>query len=195
MEFACFDFFYFSLRDQLQRAKLKVWNNKWWMVYDFNKNEEKPNWSLMEQEEVPKLLRLECTSISPDELAMDCVIPVSLGSRAWPHEETCFILFLPQLDDALLEEYLNKVSKTDGWHLCRARSTLITEERARALFAWTKEPLVTRCKDKEVAGVQLCGENIHAEVEASLSGTMRLIPKSEVGALSKTFFETWKDEV
>ena len=33
MQFACFDFNYFSLRGQMARAGLKPWNNKWWMVY------------------------------------------------------------------------------------------------------------------------------------------------------------------
>mmetsp|Transcript_17705 Transcript_17705/g.41564 ORF Transcript_17705/g.41564 Transcript_17705/m.41564 type:complete len:191 (+) Transcript_17705:136-708(+) len=43
MQFACFDFGYFSLRQQLDRAGLKLWNNKWWQIYDFNKNEDRPD--------------------------------------------------------------------------------------------------------------------------------------------------------
>lgn len=34
MQFACFDFNYFSLRGQMASAGLKPWNNKWWMIYD-----------------------------------------------------------------------------------------------------------------------------------------------------------------
>ncbi|CAJ1413616.1 unnamed protein product [Effrenium voratum] len=69
MQFACFDFNYFSLRGQMTRAGLKPWNNKWWMVYDFNKNEDKPNWSLLDQAEASRLLNLEkCPSIAQEEL-------------------------------------------------------------------------------------------------------------------------------
>merc|ERR1719235_1866517 len=77
MQFACFDFFYFSLKDQFRKAGLKVWNNKWWMIHDFNKNIQDPNWSLFPQDDVAGMLRIaQCTAIASDEQSMDKVVPV-----------------------------------------------------------------------------------------------------------------------
>lgn len=205
MQFACFDFFYFSFRDQVERAGLKVWNNKWWQVYDFNRNEDKPNWSLLPQDKAQSLVRIDrCSCISEDELAMDVVVPVTLGSRPWPTQESCFVLFLPGPDFAnLLEAFLAKAVKSEGWSLCRSRSTRLMEKRLKQLFAWTKEPFAAQCKGKEVAGAEVCGAGIHAQVMEAFTNTglasgarsIAVVPQAETPLLAKTFFETWKDEV
>ncbi|CAE8649542.1 unnamed protein product, partial [Polarella glacialis] len=119
MKFACFDFNYFSLRGQLNQAGLKLWNNKWSQVYDFNKNSTNPNWSLLPQEEVPKLLNLKAVAgiVSPEELQNDRAVPVTLGSRPRPSPESCFVVFLPD-SEAFVEAFLAKATKTEGWILC-----------------------------------------------------------------------------
>jgi len=123
MQFACFDFFYFSLREQIAKAGLKVVNNKWWQIYDFTKDDAKPNWRLLPEDQVAGLLRTsQCTSLSPEELTMDRIIPVTLGSRPAPSQETCFVMFLPD-QEALVDAFMSKASKTEGWTLCRTRST------------------------------------------------------------------------
>lgn len=204
MQFACFDFCYFSLRAQLTQAGLNVWNNKWWLVYDFNKNPDRPNWSLLSQDEVPQLLRIErCSSIAPDELTMERVVPLTLGSRPWPCEETCFAVFLPGAD-AYVDAFLARVEKTPGWELCRTRSTLLAEDRLKSLLSWTKESkLAGQCRGREVTGVQICGPGVFGQAREALTTTglaagckmIRLVPEAEATALGKAFFEVWKDEV
>merc|ERR1712232_1421687 len=89
-------------------------------------------------------------TVSEDELQMDKAIPITLGSRPWPFQESCFVFFLPE-SDAYVEAFLSKVAKTDEWVLCRTRSSVLGEDRLKSLFGWTKEPkLPGRCKGKEV---------------------------------------------
>mmetsp|Transcript_82307 Transcript_82307/g.145927 ORF Transcript_82307/g.145927 Transcript_82307/m.145927 type:complete len:354 (+) Transcript_82307:94-1155(+) len=202
MQFACFDFFYFSLREQFKKAGLPVVNNKWWQIHDFNKNDGNPNWSLLPQEEVPNLLRTSaCTSITAEELAMDRVVPVTLGSRSWPHAETCFVIFLPQ-SEVLVETFLGKACKTEGWSLCRARATVLCEERLKTLLAWTKERgLEKKCKGQEITGIEVCGAGVSQQVPVVLgemagnSKCIRIVPEPVKDAYAKAFFEVWKDEI
>lgn len=207
LQFACFDFVYFSLREQIAQANLKLWNNKWWQIHDFNENLDNPNWSLLAVDEVPSLLRAEqCAGISAEELAMDRVVPVTLGSRPrrWgePEGESCFIVFLPQSDE-FVEAFLARVGRTEEWTLCRTRAAVLSEERAKTLFSWTKEKsLVSRCKGQEVVGVEVCGFHINEEVQTVLTTTglsigsrsIRVIPQ-RLGTLAEAFFEVWKDEI
>ncbi|CAE7526954.1 Rp2 [Symbiodinium sp. CCMP2456] len=203
MQFACFDFNYFSLRGQMARAGLKPWNNKWWMVYDFNKNEDKPNWGLLNQDEASSLLRLEACAavVTPEELENERVVPITLGSRPWPTKETCFVVFLPD-SETLVEAFLSKA--TAKWAICRARSMVLQEEQLKTFFAWAKEPkLASKCKGQEMTGIQVCGQDVQKQVQDALNLTgmatgaknIRIIPEKETEALAKSFFETWKDEV
>lgn len=204
MAFACFDFNYFSLRGQMANAGLKPWNNKWWMVYDFNKNEEKPNWSLLPQEEASSLLKIEnCHGlITPEELENESVVPITLGSRPWPSKETCFIVFLPD-SEPLIEAFLSK-ALASKWAICRTRVVRLQEEQLKTLFAWAKEPkLVLRCKGCEVVGMQVCGDHIQKQVQDTLALTglatgaknIRVVPDKDTDTLATHFFQTWKDEV
>jgi protein XRP2 len=204
MQFACFEFNYFSLRAQLSEAQLNVWNNKWWMVYDFNKNSEKPNWNLLPKEEVQTLLRPDrCTSLAEEELNQERAVPVTLGSREWPSAETCFMIFLPGAD-AYIGTVLTKVEATEGWELCRARSTLLEVDRLKSLLSWTKESkLPGQCQGKELTGAQICGPGICEQMPEVLSSTgleagsklIRIVPSAQAAALAKAFFEVWKDEI
>lgn len=202
MQFGCFDFSYFTLRQQMSSAGLKLWNNKWWQIYDFNKNADRPNWSLMPESEVPTLLRLEACAgaISAEEAAMDRVVPLTLGSRPRPSQESCFVVFLPD-SDSYIEEFL-AAAMTAGWALARTRCAPLPEERAKQLFAWTKEPkLPAQCKGKEVTGIEVCGSGVAQAVQAllgareGLAKATRLVPEQETASLARDFFDTWKDEV
>lgn len=204
VQFACFDFVYFSLREQIAKANLTLWNNKWWQIHDFNQNQENPNWSLLPEADVPSLLRAEeCAGMAAEELAMDRVVPVTLGCRPRPVEESCFVVFLPQSDE-FVEAFLARASKTEGWTLCRARSTVLSEDRIKSLFSWTKEKnMASRCKGQELVGVEVCGVNITDAVQKVLTTTglsigsrnIRVIPKELAATLAKAFFEVWKDDI
>ncbi|CAK9019500.1 Protein XRP2 [Durusdinium trenchii] len=203
MQFACFDFNYFSLRGQMASAGLKPWNNKWWMIYDFNKNEEKPNWSLLPQEEAGRLLNVEAAGvITPEELENESVVPLTLGSRPWPSKETCFIVFMPD-SEAFIEAFLSK-SLASKWAIARTRVVRLQDDQLKTLFTWAKEPkLLGRCKGEEITGIQVCGENIQKQVQDALALTglatgaknIRVIPQKDTEALATHFFQTWKDEV
>jgi protein XRP2 len=204
MQFACFDFFYFSLAEQIASSGLKVVNNKWWQIHDFNKNEEKPNWSLLPQEDVSTLLRpSQCTNLSAEELSMDRIVPVTLGSRPLPYEETCFIVFLPE-QAALVEAFIAKAAKMQAWVMCRTRATVLSADRLKSLFAWaSKEKLEKQCKDREVIGVEVCGQGIVTQVEECLNSLtagksnkgFRILPDDVKASSAKAFFETWKEEI
>mmetsp|Transcript_13588 Transcript_13588/g.25470 ORF Transcript_13588/g.25470 Transcript_13588/m.25470 type:complete len:351 (-) Transcript_13588:74-1126(-) len=204
VQFACFDFVYFSLREQIAQANLTLWNNKWWQIHDFNQNQENPTWSLMPEADVPSLLRAEeCAGMPAEELAMDRVVPVTLGCRPRPVEECCFVVFLPQSEE-FVEAFLARASRTEGWTLCRARSTALSEDRVKALFSWTKEKnLASRCKGKELVGVEVCGVGITSAVQKVLTTTglsigsanIRVIPAESASTMAKAFFEVWKDDI
>merc|ERR1719345_688233 len=100
---------------------------------------------------------------------MDRVVPVTLGSRPMPCEECCFILFLPD-QDALVEAFISKASKTQGWSLCRTRSTALPADRLKTLFSWTaKEKLEKQFQGREIIGVEVCGQGVRAQAEESLN--------------------------
>lgn len=202
--FSCFDFNYFSLRQQLERSKLQPWNNKWWMIYDFNKKPNRVNWGFLSQEESAKLLKTELVeSFSEDERTMDPAVPLTWGSRPKPFEDSCFVIFLPG-SDQYIEAFLSRAHQKEDWILARTRSMALPPDRLKSLFAWTKEAkLASQCKGKDVVGIDLCGPSIHAQVEevlystgmASGSKLCRLVPKEETPLLTKAFFEAWKDEI
>jgi len=203
MHFGCFDFGYFSLRQQLDRAGLKLWNNKWWQIHDFNKNADRPNWGLLPQEDAARLLRLEACGgrLSPEEVSMDRVVPVTLGSRPWPSQESCLVIFLPNAE-ADIEAFLGVAVSRQGWSVCRTRSTVLSDDQLKSLFSWSREPrLPVQCRGKEVAGIEICGDGVFQQVQdavnaaASCSRTARIVPQQEVPTLGKAFFEVWKDEV
>jgi len=203
MQFACLDFFYFSLGEQLERANIKVWNNKWWQIHDFNKNAENPNWSVFPQEDVCQILRTTtCTNITENELTMDCCVPVTLGCRPKPFADSCFVVFMPE-SQALVVAFLAR-ARLEDWVLCRTRATPLSPDRAKQLFAWTKENLAARCVGQEMTGIEVCGLGIHASVANALGTTglaagadrnIRVVPTAETPDLAKKFFETWKDEI
>jgi protein XRP2 len=204
MQFACFDFFYFSLREQLTQAGLNVVNNKWWQIHDFNKNADKPNWSLLPQDEVATLLRTaQCTALTQEELDMDRVVPVTLGCREPPCNEFCFVLCLPQTE-SVAESLISKACKTQGWTVCRTRSTALPDDRLKTLFSWAaKEKLDKRCKGKEIIGIELCGNGIRDAVDQALATianastlkNVKIMPESTRQTHAKAFFEVWKDEI
>lgn len=211
MQFACFDFFYFSLREQIAKAGLKLWNNKWWQVHDFNKNSDNPNWGLLPQEDVPTLLNArECSALSDEEIHMDRVVPVTLGSRPRPSEESCLALFLPGADLTYVEALLALVgSREAGWWVCRARSTFLPDENCQKLFhGWMKDKevkkVVAACRGRELIGVEVCGEGVRQGIRdamtpggplATLSQYVRLAPEENMAMLAKAFFEVWKDQI
>lgn len=202
MQFACFDFRYFSLRSQLHKAGLAVWNNKWWQIYDFNKNPVKANWSRLPQEEVQGLLRPELSGLPKEELQMERIVPLTLGNREnWPTEESCILLLLPGAEDCM-EPLMTKADRSPDWNLCRTRSMALGQEQLRTLLSLAQDPKHAVAKGKEIQGIEICGPGIAGKVQAFLaSGTLpagrglKLVPVSETAALGKLFFETWKDEV
>jgi len=205
MQFACFDFFYFSLREQFARSGLQLWNNKWSQVYDFNKNAEKSNWSLLAQEKVSGLLNVDrCLDISPEEVDHDRVVPVTLGCRQRPSNAACLVIFLPGGDAQHIEAFLAKVRDTLAWTLCRTRSIMLNDDQRKTLFSWSKEKSVKdACKGKEVVGVEVCGDGCFEQTKTFLtsaemaagSKTIRLVPQEHVGSIAKNFFELFKDEI
>lgn len=204
MQFACFDFNYFSLRGQLSQAGLKLWNNRWSEVFDFTRDDRHPNWSLFPQEEAAKLLKLEaCASfVSREELQGEPVIPVSLGLRPRPTEEAVIVLFLPDAE-ALMEGFLRKVSVTAEWILCRTRALALQDAQLKVLATTLSEPKLTVNKGRDIIGVELCGKSIWTKVREALQQlhpsafckSIHIVPEKETGSLGKAFFETWKDEI
>lgn len=210
MSFACFDFFYFSLREQLAKAGLKLWNNKWWQIHDFNHNHENPNWALFSQEDVPSLLRTQaCAALCHEELNMDRIVPLTLGSRPRPSEEACFVIFLPGTEQTQLEDFLQLVGSAPGWALCRARSTFLGEEQCKVLFSgWMKgkdlKKVMAACSGHELTAMEVCGSGVRVGVEEVLAkggplstcaSFVYLPPKDLLPQLAKLYFETWKDQI
>jgi len=197
MEFACFDFFYFTLKDQFKKAKLKIWNNKWWQVHDFNKNMQESNWRLFPQQDVSSMLRLaQCTGIAENESGMDKVVPVTLGSRDRTFNESCILIFLPQ-SEAYVEAFLAKAYENSAtWHMCRTRAIILDEDRAKQLFAWSKEPIAKQIKGQEIVGIEVGGNGVFQQVTDMLTKTglaagakqMKQIPQKDTTTLGKLFF-------
>lgn len=208
MKFACFDFFYFALREQISKAGLKLWNNKWWQIHDFNKNDDAPNWGILPQEDVSMLLNARAC-LADEEIGMDRVVPVTLGSRPRPSEEACLAIFLPGADLTAVEALLALVDSTAGWSVCRARSTILPVEKCQKLFStWMKDreakKVAAMCGGAELVGVEVCGAGVRegmTEALASggplvaLSRHARLAPEDKVASLAKDFFEDWKDQI
>lgn len=204
LQFACFDFRYFSLSAQLGRAGLQVWNNKWWQVHDFSKNADRPNWSLLPAEEAKTLLRLDMSGLSGDEIGMpDAAVPITLGSRPWPSQESCFVVFLPGSKDHV-EAFLARIVRTPEWTLCRTRSLTLPDDRLKSFFTWAKDSkqLLLQCKGKELTGIEVCGHNSYEQVQAAFTSDLaavakaiRCVPLDQTPTLGKAFFEVWKDEI
>jgi hypothetical protein len=79
IRFGCFDFAYFSLAAQFERAELNPWNSEWSNVHDFHANRG-ANWSFLDAKTraVDLIPKLRDANVSPSEIA---VTPVTWGSR------------------------------------------------------------------------------------------------------------------
>lgn len=199
MQFACFQFGYFSLRSQLHNSRLKMWNNKWWQIHDFNKNDKKPNWSLLPQDLVPQLLRAQLAGLSAEELQLDDSVPLIAGPRARRTEESCIVFFVP--NDKVNEQIEALLAKAAAWQICRGRTMVLGEEQLRTLLP--KEPAAIKAsKGKDITGIEFCDSGIIQQVmramdeqPLSLWKTHIHVVAADTTNLGQLFFESWKDEI
>lgn len=89
----CFQFSYFSLREQFQAANLSPWNNGWSNVHDFTEKAGETHWDyLPEGTTAADLLpNINVPGITEEELQMDSLVPLTRGSRPRIEGETCFV--------------------------------------------------------------------------------------------------------
>jgi len=111
------------------------------------------------------------------------------------------VIFLPDTE-ADVEQLLVAANKSEGWSICRTRSTVLDDDKLKSLLAWAREPKLGRlCKKREVTGVQICGNGINTQVQEALNAlgigakSARVVPERETPALGKAFFETWRDDI
>lgn len=162
MRFGCFEFFYFSLREQFDKAKLSVYNNLWWQVHDFNKKVGETHWTLLPQEQVPKLLDVaKCSAVQQSEFLSGRVVPVTLGSRPRPFSNRALLVFLPdQAAAAVVESFLEHAAGRSEWALCQTRSLILNGERCRALLGCFGDAVAKAAVGQHVCGVEVCGASV-----------------------------------
>jgi len=204
MRFACFEFFYFSLKEQFDKAKLSVWNNLWWQIHDFNKKPGETHWSLLPQADVAKLLDVsKCTAIERNEFQGGRVVPVTLGSRPRPAATSALVVFLPDGSAArVVESFLEYAASRNDWALCQTRSLVLNAERCKALLSSFGDATVKSAVGKSVSAIEVCGPTVTADVKTLLSDTsswpqkvVKLVPEADTAVAVKNFFENWKAEV
>ncbi|KAK8763496.1 hypothetical protein V5799_033892 [Amblyomma americanum] len=92
MRFGCLTLAYEQFPEQLKKAQLSPFNNRWSEVYDFTPTTPDPNWSLLPPEAMPQTLVESC----PMHLSLDLQrshVPLTLGPSCKRDSERCLVVF------------------------------------------------------------------------------------------------------
>eukprot|EP00744_Colponema_vietnamica_P003254 GILI01005012.1.p1 GENE.GILI01005012.1~~GILI01005012.1.p1 ORF type:complete len:359 (+),score=80.93 GILI01005012.1:183-1259(+) len=216
MHFGCFQYFYFSLKDQFDNTNLSVWNNKWWEVYDFSADPSKSNFYLLHPQvnaaDLLKPLSPLAPFMSPEEEQVDTqVVPLTWGARPLISEECCFVLFMPN-SLARADDLVETIRLLENrLLLVRTRETRLDRSQAELLLSPFKN-------SKRLVGSLLNAQNGSIVVGAEINGqgcvehfrqwagqyemSHVMVPGIIVSPDTATahfqchnFFDVWKDEV
>lgn len=98
MKFGCYQYYYPELEGQFEAAKLSLYNNNWSNIHDFTPAAGETTWGLIPEEDATNIETLIPTpeqyrdrNISSD--ASMSVVPLTLGSRRKPYDESCLVVF------------------------------------------------------------------------------------------------------
>lgn len=199
MLFGCFEFFYFSLKEQMNRAHLVPWNNKWSCIHDFSPNKACPNWGLLQQSKVSSLVeKKKCESIVHGELAVfdrQWVIPVTIGCRERSVDESIVVVFWPS-SNLLINEFMTE-AQTREWRFVNTRAMALDVDRRRVFFSFNRSVLKQFKKDALpiFTVLELYGNGIMNQVNSLLASPrwpksqVQSIPEQHSRSCAKYFFE------
>uniref|UniRef100_A0A6U2EBU0 Protein XRP2 n=1 Tax=Hemiselmis andersenii TaxID=464988 RepID=A0A6U2EBU0_HEMAN len=204
MRFGCFRFFYFSLAQQFEAAKLSVYDNKWSEVYDFTPG--KDNWSFLplntKASDLIKPLSAHPGSFSTAEEEAahgdDSVVPVTAGLRKgdFAGKERSFVLLLP-----------SKAPEGPALFSKLPESCTLIQTKQLQLDAAKVKTLLEKCSDSTVTG-SAKGMCVGVEVagDGALAGALKAVEAAGGSAVAyasgdadaasfelNVFFEQWRD--
>uniref|UniRef100_A0A7S1P384 C-CAP/cofactor C-like domain-containing protein n=1 Tax=Vitrella brassicaformis TaxID=1169539 RepID=A0A7S1P384_9ALVE len=214
LEFGCFDFCYFSLREHMSKAHLSLWDNKWYRIYDFSataaaaaqdEDDDKPNWTFIQQSSVRGLVDAsKCGALSPEEADMKSSLPVSLGTENLPYGESCVVLVLPGAENEGLIDTLVEGANKVGGVLYQTRMMICDPPKLKELFDRHSDVSAIQKGSKvNVIGIEIGGNSIHSTLQSVIqeddalrtSKLIHLVDEAKAKPLSKEFFLQWKDDI
>ena len=225
LQFGCFQFAYFSLREQMARANLSVWCNEWSRIHDFTAAGAALNWSFLDAAvaSTDMLTRplldvgggvFDAAELMPQARS---IVPLTGGRRPLPaafgsEPTACFVLLLgasAAAVDAAGADALEAVHATLAkGAACVRRTRLITLERAqlaRLVDGAANAAALTATAaggDGTALALELAGAGGDAEMGAALRafGAQRTastlcVEGADALRLAALFFEEFKPKV
>jgi protein XRP2 len=199
LRFACINTGYFDLKPHMDKAGIDPLNNNWSMVYDFTKNEAKPNWGFLPEDEVPSLFDATlCEALD----GCSCVIPTTAGARPRGSQDGQAMVLLPGNRRDLVELLLAH-AQMEGWIIGRTRLFALTGETVGQFAkdkARQKELIGPKGPNGKAIGVELVGSGIHSAVESLFQRESAkwkpalLMPAASVSGAVQAFFIDMKEE-
>eukprot|EP00762_Andalucia_godoyi_P005306 ANDGO_06835.mRNA.1 Tubulin-folding cofactor C len=151
MKIGCFSFFYFNLRAQFNAAKLSIYNNTWWNVYDFTPSNSVQSCVFLSLEEMKQVATgfRTLASVAPeyfsgdevDICAQTSVVPYTIGKAGVDHlldSSTPNVRLLVLFPPKFAADALKLVARCDPQtsHMHRAREILFSSDQFAQLFAF-----------------------------------------------------------
>lgn len=157
ISFCCFDGYYFNLKEQFDRAKLSVFNNRWSDIHDFTPNKlnyeyNKPTTKMLDLIKplsvgIPDLISGEEEANANQEM----VVPKTWGLRDMPKEgEHGVVVFLSNQAEACTVFLQQLNSKHPNVNLIHTKESIIGLKDAQEIFA--QSSLSSAAKEAVVKG-------------------------------------------
>jgi len=203
----CFQFAYFDLQAQFDRAGLSVWNNQWSDVHDFNEIKGEQHWTFLPHNTRPadllKPLPEVYPTITQEEANSDSVVPLTSGSRPLQSDEVGFVAaFNAEAGVQLLVQLKAQLAKTDV-QLVRTRLGKLRPDEVNALFDSQNQRAFEAAKGP-VLGLEFRGADASTTLFQACQSVMNsnghhffvASENSSAGAkMSNLFFEQFRPKI
>ncbi|XP_069133734.1 protein XRP2-like isoform X1 [Argopecten irradians] len=98
VKFGCFTYSYPELEDQFKAAGMSLFNNNWSKIHDFSNDPSEKHYTYIPEETkvedvLPISLAEQFSAMDVDTSVDKSVVPVTLGQRRKPSDESCLLVF------------------------------------------------------------------------------------------------------
>jgi len=141
MKFACLQFSYPQLEEQIKSAGLSVYNNLWYKIYDFTPLDQGNNWSLINLDARKSLE--PCVSEDLASLHFSCeisdsVIPLTVGKTpARRFDDSCLVVFF-HTSKSQCKDFLSELSKLTDYDIIQTKEIKLDADDISRIFKQEK---------------------------------------------------------
>lgn len=180
MKFACLQFSYPQLEEQMKSAGLSVYNNLWYRVYDFTPLDQGNNWSLINVDSRKCLEPCVSEDLSSFHFSCevsDSFIPMTVGKmNTRRFDDSALVVFFHMKSENKNEniamrqyqDFLVELSKVTDYDIIQTKEIKLDEDDISRIFK--QEKYTKLASAGPVISLELNGDNVIKKGEEVLEG-------------------------